>query len=242
MILTLLIFIFVFRIRFPLSEHFELNKQQFRFSSYLFLSLYVCLIVFSLNISMKHVFFISIGIVFLDFFILFVMGWHNNRKLERDCYLFTKYVVHQLKLGNSLYSSFHSFFDKTDALTPQKHKYFLESVFFPQQKSRFIPNNQSLIELKECLQFACDNLSQARYILSTYQENLKNREQIKRKVRLASQSAKAQAWVCALLFFAMLFYQVQSYKNNNLSLILFFSVTFFVIGFLSIFYCAKRLS
>ncbi|MEC9281960.1 MAG: hypothetical protein VX642_04565, partial [Bdellovibrionota bacterium] len=134
-----------------------------------------------------------------------------------------------------------SFFSKTDAIPQQKIKYYLESVFFPQQKMHESPKNPLLTETKKTLEFATNQLSNASNILEFYLQKLKKREEIKRKLQIASQSAKAQAWVCRVMFLGLFFFQLNNFGWQQLQFIFYFSVTIFGSGCLLIIYISRSL-
>tara|TARA_Y100000780_G_scaffold232412_1_gene263599 strand:+ start:274 stop:1035 length:762 start_codon:yes stop_codon:yes gene_type:complete len=241
MILTLLILVFAFRIRHSVSDFFEMTRKQYRILTYVFLILGFTNLFFSFLIGMKTSLCLSLCIFVLDFSMMFVFRKINDKRISEECFQLVKFIVYEMKLGNSLYTSFQSFFSKTDAIPQQKTKYFLESVFFPQQKTQEKPKNPMINETKKTLEFASNQLSNASQILEFYLQKLKKREEIKRKIHIASQSAKAQAWVCSLMFIGLFFFQWNNFGWQQLQFIFYFSVTIFGIGCLLILYISRKI-
>lgn len=241
MILTLLILIFAYRIRHTVSDFLEISRKQFRLLTYVFLILGFLSLCIGFVFQKKFLLFLNLCIVCVDILAMFVLRSINNTKTSEECFQMVKFLVYEMKMGNSLYTSFQSFFDKTDAIPQQKTKYFLESVFFPQQKTYDLPKNPLLIETKKTLEFASKQLANASHILEFYLQKLKKREEIKRKIQIASQSAKAQAMVCSLMFFGLFLFQLNNFGWQQLQFIFYFSVTIFGSGCLLILYFSRKI-
>lgn len=230
MILIVLLVIVGFRIRFPLSEFLEVSRRQFQVLTCFYIFAAAVLVWSSLWWSLSEVLLMGALLLIVDLVSFFFCAWYSQNQITKECYLLVKFVVHELSLGRSLYTGFQSFFAKTDALTQQKYKYFLDSVFFPQQKSRYEPRSKDLVELHRQLQFAVDNLSQARWILATYLQFLKNRESVDRKIRAATQSIRIQWGVCGIVFSGLLMFQLHSFGWSQCRDLVVVAGGLFVIG------------
>lgn len=235
MILTVFVFIFIFRIRYSVIERFELSsKQCFVINIFFFLNNILFFgIVFVFNLSSLQ-FFTPVLIFALEIVALKLLEMKNLEVLLLETEnMLTKLSI-DLKNAKSFYSSVKSYCSDTESFRQQKHRNMILSVLFAQQKSVVYEKSKAFSDFLNVINTIQENTHSASNILECFRRNFLNRKKISLKKKAITQNVRAQTLICSFLFVGLIIFQLNFNEFVFLFPFLLGAVTFFVIGILGI--------
>lgn len=237
MFLTVFVFIFIFRMRYPVIEFFEVTKKQTYFLNFLFFvscfSFFGIVFVFKLQ---KYQFLTPLLPFSLELLLLKVFERRNSAFLLQDLENLLSKLSLDLKNSKSFYSSIKNYCEDIESFRQQNYRNMILSVLFAQQKPPKLKKSKEFSEFLVLIPLIQESRYASSNILETFRSNFLFRKQILGKKYAITQNIRVQTFICCILFLFLMIFQFNALDFNELLSFLIISVTFFVIGLLGLYF------
>ena len=236
MILTLLVLIFVFRIRYPILYRLKIPKSFKLQLDLLYVGLFLFFLLvfrsFDLKMASQLSLFLSV-ILQIPFFYFLKRKYEASllQSIEECC----RKCLYKMRLGDSFYSSLKFIVTKTEAFKQQNDINIILSVLFAQQKPSDIVHFKEFIRFLSLIEdIQAKHLRAADY-LEVFLQSLLKEKKLAEKKRTIGSHIGAQVVLIFFLFCFLGLFQNYFWGTQTILTSLKYSVTFFVIGLTGIF-------